>query len=34
MGEATENRLRQRAAEMDFPTDELIDVAQGDSCPD
>lgn len=34
MDEATENRLRERAAEMDFPTDELIDVAQGDSCPD
>ena len=34
MDEATESRLRQRAAEMDFPTDELIDVTQGESCPD
>ena len=33
MDQATENRLRQRAAELDFPTEELIDVAQGESCP-
>lgn len=33
MDSATEKRLRQRAAELDFPTDELIDVAQGDECP-
>ncbi|MGQ7261765.1 lipocalin family protein [Vreelandella sp. V005] len=25
--------LRERAAELDFPTDELIDVAQGETCP-
>ncbi|MFO7908766.1 MAG: lipocalin family protein, partial [Halomonas sp.] len=34
MDEATEERLRERAADMDFPTDELIDVPQGESCPD
>ncbi|MAO61481.1 MAG: lipocalin [Halomonas sp.] len=26
-------RLRQRAAELDFPTDELIDVVQDQTCP-
>ncbi|MGP9567132.1 hypothetical protein ACT3RP_06745 [Halomonas sp. AOP5-B2-8] len=34
MDSATEARLQQRAAELDFPTDELIEVTQGDSCPD
>uniref|UniRef100_UPI0038993F83 lipocalin family protein n=1 Tax=Halomonas colorata TaxID=2742615 RepID=UPI0038993F83 len=29
----TEQRLRQRAAELDFPTDELIRVAHGEECP-
>ncbi|WP_075878854.1 lipocalin family protein [Vreelandella massiliensis] len=29
----TEARLRARAAELDFPTDELIDVKQGEACP-
>lgn len=33
MDSATESRLRQRAAELDFPVDELIDVTQGDECP-
>lgn len=33
MDSATENRLRERAAELDFPIDELIDVTQGDECP-
>ncbi|MEH6643017.1 lipocalin family protein [Vreelandella glaciei] len=33
MDSATESSLRQRAAELDFPTDELIDVAQGEACP-
>jgi apolipoprotein D and lipocalin family protein len=33
MDSTTESRLRQRAAELDFPTDELIDVAQGEACP-
>ncbi len=33
MDSATEDRLRQRAAELDFPTDELIDVNQGEACP-
>ena len=28
-----EQRLRQRAAELDFPTDELIDVVQDQTCP-
>ncbi|SDO14525.1 lipocalin family protein [Vreelandella arcis] len=28
-----ENLLRQRAAELDFATDELIDVKQGEACP-
>lgn len=34
LDKATEKRLRQRAAEMNFPTEELIDVAQGDNCRD
>ncbi len=29
----TETRLRQRAAELGFPTDELIDVVHGEACP-
>ncbi|MDR5900008.1 lipocalin family protein [Halomonas vilamensis] len=29
----TEARLRERAAELDFPTDKLIDVAHGEACP-
>ncbi len=33
MDSAAENHLRQRAAELDFPTDELIDVTQGEECP-
>jgi apolipoprotein D and lipocalin family protein len=33
MDKATESRLRERAAELDFPTGELIDVAQGETCP-
>lgn len=33
MDSATENRLRQQAAELDFPTNELIDVTQGEACP-
>ncbi|GGW30203.1 hypothetical protein GCM10007157_22820 [Vreelandella hamiltonii] len=28
-----EARLRQQAAELDFPTDELIDVVQDERCP-
>ena len=30
----TETALRQRAAELDFPTDELITVEHGNACPD
>ncbi|MCL5425961.1 MAG: lipocalin family protein [Gammaproteobacteria bacterium] len=33
MDSATESRLRERAAELNFPIDELIDVTQGDECP-
>ncbi|MCH4813298.1 lipocalin family protein [Halomonas neptunia] len=33
MDSTIETRLRQRAAELDFPTDELIDVTQGEACP-
>ncbi|MBS3669365.1 lipocalin family protein [Vreelandella boliviensis] len=33
MDSAAENHLRQRAAELDFPTDELIDVTQSEECP-
>ncbi|CAM0556599.1 lipocalin family protein [Vreelandella titanicae] len=33
MDSATEDRLRQRAAELDFATEELIDVIQGEACP-
>jgi len=33
MDSTTETRLRERAAELDFPTDELIDVTQGEECP-
>ncbi|MDQ7734064.1 lipocalin family protein [Halomonas sp. SpR1] len=33
MDSATEDRLRQRAAALDFPTEELIDVNQGEACP-
>lgn len=33
MDSVTETHLRQRAAELDFPTDELIDVTQGKECP-
>tara|TARA_R110002020_G_scaffold46053_6_gene131321 strand:+ start:262 stop:765 length:504 start_codon:yes stop_codon:yes gene_type:complete len=33
MDSAVEERLRERAAELDFPTDELIDVTQGEECP-
>jgi apolipoprotein D and lipocalin family protein len=33
MDNATETRLRERAGELDFPTDELIDVTQGKECP-
>ncbi|CAD5248084.1 MULTISPECIES: lipocalin family protein [Halomonadaceae] len=33
MDSATEGRLRQRAAELEFPTEELIDVNQGEACP-
>ena len=32
MDSATEDRLRQRAAELDFATEELIDVIQGEAC--
>ncbi|MWJ27563.1 lipocalin [Halomonas sp. ZH2S] len=28
-----EQRLRQRAAELDFPIDDLIEVEQGNACP-
>ncbi|MCZ0925827.1 lipocalin family protein [Halomonas janggokensis] len=34
MDSELENRLRERAAELDFPTDELIDVAHGEICPE
>ncbi|QNI02303.1 lipocalin family protein [Halomonas sp. SH5A2] len=34
MDSEVENRLRKRAAELDFPTDELIDVAHDSTCPD
>lgn len=33
MESAVEARLRQRAAELNFPTDELIDVVQDQTCP-
>lgn len=33
MDSATEDRLRQRAAELDFATEELINVNQGEACP-
>ena len=33
MDSETETRLRERAAELDFPTDELIDVTQNEGCP-
>lgn len=33
MNSAEEEYLRQRAAELNFPTDELIDVTQGEACP-
>ena len=33
MDSATEDRLRQQAAELDFATEELIDVIQGEACP-
>lgn len=33
MDSAAENHLRQRAAELDFPTNELIDITQGEACP-
>ena len=33
MAGTAEARLRQRAAELNFPTDELIDVTQGEACP-
>lgn len=33
MPDDTEARLRERAAELNFPTDELIDVAHGEACP-
>lgn len=33
MDSATEDRLRQRAAELEFPTEELIDVNQSEACP-
>lgn len=33
MDDVTEDRLRQRAAELDFPTEALIDVAQDENCP-
>ncbi len=34
MESAVEERLRQRAAELNFPTSELIDVVQDNSCPE
>lgn len=33
MDETTEKHLRQHAAELEFPTDELIDVNQDQNCP-
>ncbi|WP_434987032.1 lipocalin family protein [Vreelandella zhaodongensis] len=34
MESTVEERLRQRAAELNFPTDELIDVVQDHTCPE
>ncbi|CAH1043824.1 lipocalin family protein [Halomonas sp. TD01] len=34
MDSAQKERLRQRATELNFPTDELIDVVQDQTCPE